>query len=132
MYKRQVLVGLGAQLGSTQALILTIALTLEILFLSLSLAAELNDRGLSARRAALICTALGMSTAVGAIAAAAILSGVGPAVLAFVLAFGAAALLYLAVEELLVEAHEEAETALLGAMFFAGFLAIYVLAELGG
>ena len=72
-----VLVGLGAQLGSTQALILTIALTLEILFLSLSLAAELNDRGLSARRAALICTALGMSTAVGAIAAAAILSGVG-------------------------------------------------------
>lgn len=127
-----VLVGLGAQLGSTQALILTIALTLEILFLSLSLAAELNDRGLSARRAALVCTALGMSTAVGAIAAAAILSGVGPAVLAFVLAFGAAALLYLAVEELLVEAHEEAETALLGAMFFAGFLAIYVLAELGG
>lgn len=126
------LVGLGARLGSTQALILTIALTLEILFLSLSLAAELNDRGLSARRAALICTALGMSTAVGAITAAALLSGVGPAVLAFILAFGAAALLYLAVEELLVEAHEEAETALLSAMFFAGFLAIYVLGELGG
>lgn len=126
------LVGLGAQLGSTQALILTIALTLEILFLSLSLAAELNDRGLSARRAALICTALGMSTAVGAVTSAALLSGVGPAVLAFVLAFGAAALLYLAVEELLVEAHEQTETTLLSAMFFAGFLAIYVLAELGG
>lgn len=127
-----VLVGLGAQLGSTQALILTIALTLEILFLSLSLAAELTDRGLTPRRAALTCTALGLNTAVGAIAAAALLSGVGPGVLAFVLAFGAAALLYLAVEELLVEAHEQAETALLGAMFFAGFLAIYVLAELGG
>ncbi len=127
-----VLVGLGAQLGSTQALILTIALTLEILFLSLSLAAELNDRGLSSRRAALTCTALGMSTAIGAVTAAALLSGVGPAVLAFVLAFGAAALLYLAVEELLVEAHEQTETTLLSAMFFAGFLAIYVLAELGG
>ena len=127
-----VLVGLGAQLGFIQALILTIALTLEILFLSLSLAAELNDRGLSSRRAALVCTGLGMSTAVGAVTAAALLSGVGPAVLAFVLAFGAAALLYLAVEELLVEAHEEAETTLLSAMFFAGFLAVYVLAELGG
>lgn len=126
------LVGLGTQLGSTEALILTIALTLEILFLSLSLAAELNDRGLPARRAALICTALGLCTAVGAITAAALLSGVGPAVLAFVLAFGAAALLYLAVEELLVEAHEQTETTLLSAMFFAGFLAIYVLAELGG
>ena len=127
-----VLVGLGAQLGSTQALILTIALTLEILFLSLSLASELTDRGLSARKAALICTSLGASTAVGAVTAAALLGSAGPAVLAIVLAFGAAALLYLAVEELLVEAHEQTETALLGAMFFAGFLAIYVLAELAG
>jgi len=127
-----VLVGLGAQLGSTQALILTIALTLEILFLSLSLAAELNDRGLTARRAALTCSSLGLFTAVGAVASAALLSGVGPAVLAFVLAFGAAALLYLAVEELLVEAHEQTETAILSAMFFAGFLAIYILGELGG
>lgn len=126
------LVGLGAQLGSTQALILTIALTLEILFLSLSLAAELNDRGLIARRAALTCSGLGLFTAAGAVASAALLSGVGAAVLAFVLAFGAAALLYLAVEELLVEAHEQTETTLLSAMFFAGFLAIYVLAELGG
>jgi ZIP family zinc transporter len=49
-----------------------------------------------------------------------------------VLAFGAAALLYLAVEELLVEAHEQAETTLSAAMFFTGFLTIYVLGELGG
>ena len=62
--------------------------------------------------------------------AAVALGDVGPAVLAFMLAFGAAALLYLAVEELLVEAHEETETTLLSAMFFAGFLVIYVLGEL--
>ena len=126
------LVGLGAQLGSSQGIILTIALTLEILFLTLSLAAELTDRGLTPRQAALTCTCLGVCTAIGAVAAAAVLGDVGPEVLAFVLAFGAAALLYLAVEELLVEAHEQSETALLSAMFFAGFLAIYVLAELGG
>ena len=41
-----------------------------------------------------------------------------------------AALLYLAVEELLVEAHEEQETPLLGAMFFLGFLIIYILGEI--
>lgn len=127
-----VLIGLGVRLGSTQGLILTIALTLEVLFLGLSLAAELTDRGLTPRRSALICTGLALSTAVGAIVAAAVLGGVGPAVLAFVLAFGAAALLYLAVEELLVEAHEQSETALLGAMFFLGFLTIYVLGELSG
>lgn len=81
-------------------------------------------------RATAVCTALGLVTAVGAVGAAALLAGVGAAVLAFVLAFGAAALLYLAVEELLVEAHDQAETTLLSAMLFGGFLCIYVLGEL--
>ncbi|NUR14857.1 ZIP family metal transporter [Terrabacter sp. C0L_2] len=126
------LVGLGASLGATEGLILTIALTLEILFLSLSLVAELTDSGLSRTRSAAICAGLGLLTAVGAIGGAAALSGASPAVLAAVLAFGAAALLYLAVEELLVEAHEQAETTGLAAMFFLGFLLIYVLGELGG
>ena len=126
------LVGLGVTLGSTQGLILTIALTIEILFLGLSLAAQLTDAGLSKARAALVCTGLGLATAVGAIGGAAVLGGAGKPVLAAVLAFGAAALLYLAVEELLVEAHEQAETTLSAAMFFAGFLTIYVLGELSG
>lgn len=126
------LVGLGVTLGSTQGVILTIALTIEILFLGLSLAVELTDTGLSKTRAALTCTGLGLATAVGAIGGAAVLGGAGKPVLAAVLAFGAAALLYLAVEELLVEAHEEAETTLSAAMFFAGFLIIYALGELGG
>lgn len=103
-----VLVGLGVRLGSTQGLILTIALTLEILFLTLSLVAELTDRGLTPARAALTCIALALLTALGAVGAALLLGGVSAAVLAFVLAFGAAALLYLAVEELLVEAHHTA------------------------
>ncbi|WP_137121286.1 ZIP family metal transporter [Segeticoccus rhizosphaerae] len=126
------LVGLGVTLGSTQALILTVALTIEVLFLGLSVATELTGAGLSRPLAAATCTGLGLVTAVGAIGGAAVLGGASAAVLAAALAFGAAALLYLAVEELLVEAHEQAETALLGASFFAGFLAIYVLAELGG
>lgn len=126
------LVGLAVQLGSTQGLILTIALTLEVLFLALSVVGELTDRGFDARRAALICAGLGLLTAVGAIAGALVLGGVGPTGLAFGLAFGAAALLYLAIEELIAEAHGTKETTLLSGMFFLGFLVIYVLAELGG
>lgn len=127
-----VLIGLGVRLGATQGIILTIALTLEILFLALSVTGELTDGGLSKGKAALICTGLGLTTAVGAIGGAALLGGVDTSVMAAVLAFGAAALLYLVVEELLVEAHEEKESVTLGAMFFLGFLVIYVLAALGG
>lgn len=125
-----VLVGLGAQLGFMQGVILTIALTLEILFLSLSVVAELTDGGLSTGRSIAVCTGLGLCTAVGAIGAALLLGGVDASVMTAVLAFGAAALLYLVVEELLVEAHEERETVALGAMFFLGFILIYTLASL--
>ena len=123
------LVGLGVTLGSTAGLVLTIALTIEILFLSLSVVGELTDLGVPRARSALLCIGLGLATAVGAVGGAALLGGAGPELLAAVLAFGCAALLYLAVEELLVEAHEEKETPLLGAMFFLGFLIIYILGE---
>lgn len=126
-----VLVGLGVRLGSTQGIILTIALTLEILFLGLSVVSELTEAGNSSRRAILVCSMLGLMTAVGAIGAALFLGSVSTTVMSAVLAFGAAALLYLVVEELLVEAHEEKESVLLGAMFFLGFIVVYVLAALG-
>lgn len=44
-----------------------------------------------------------------------------------VLAFGAAALLYLVTEELLVEAHEVPDTPLITASFFVGFLVLFVI-----
>lgn len=126
-----VLVGLGVRLGSTQGLILTVALTLEVLFLGLSVVSELTESGATPRRAILVCTLLGLMTAVGAVGAALFLGSVSTTVMSAVLAFGAAALLYLVVEELLVEAHEEKESVVLGSMFFLGFLVVYVLAALG-
>lgn len=126
------LVGLGAVLGAAQGIIITVALTLEILFLSLSLGSELTEAGLSRAQSAATVVGLALLTAVGAVGGAAILAGAGPATLAVVLAFGAAALLYLAVEELLVEAHEQTETTVLAAMFFLGFLAVYILGEIAG
>jgi ZIP family zinc transporter len=124
------LVGLSSTLGSKQGSILTIALTIEILFIGLSVATSLNHTGLGRRRSVLISSSLGLSTALGAILGAALLAGASSAILALVLAFGAAALLYLVVEELLTEAHEQEETTLLGATFFLGFLTIYILGEL--
>ncbi|MFF9565619.1 ZIP family metal transporter [Leifsonia sp. NPDC014704] len=124
------LVGLGSSLGARQGLILTIALTIEILFIGLSVTIALTQTGLSKIRAVVITAGLGLTTAVGAIGGAAILGGATRAVLAFVLAFGASALLYLVVEELLTEAHEQAETVGLAAMFFLGFLTIYILAAI--
>jgi len=47
--------------------------------------------------------------------------------LAGVIAFGAAALLFLVTEELLTEAHEVAENPLLTSAFFVGFLAVFLL-----
>lgn len=124
------LVGLGATLGSGQGLILTIALTIEILFIGLSVTAELTQKGLSRSRAVLTISGLGLATGIGALGGAAVLGGASRPALALVLAFGAAALLYLVVEELLTEAHQQAETTFLGAMFFLGFLTIYVLGAL--
>ena len=52
------------------------------------------------------------------------LSGVA---LEIMLSFGAAALMYLVVEELLTEAHEVQETPLITVAFFAGFVSLYLL-----
>jgi ZIP family zinc transporter len=122
------LVGLGSRLGSNQGVVLTIALTLEILFLALSVSTRLAAGGASRFTAALVPSLLGLGTAIGAIGGAALLGGASQQVLAGVLAFGAAALLYLVTEELLVEAHETTDSPLLAGLFFLGFIALYALA----
>lgn len=98
-----VLVGLGARLGFTQGSDPDHCSRSKS-SLGPSVVAELKQAGFSARRAVLICTGLGLMTAVGAIGAALLLAGVSTTIMSAVLAFGAAALLYLVVEELLVEA----------------------------
>lgn len=122
------LVGLGATFGAKQGLVLTVALTIEILFLAVSVVAQLLEVGHSPARAGLVAGSLGLATAVGAVGGAALLAGSSRTTLAAVLAFGAAALLYLVVEELLTEAHEVEETPLLAALFFTGFIALFTLA----
>lgn len=121
-----VLVGIAFAAGAKEGVMLTIALSLELLSLGLALATEFTARV----RAVLVPTAVSLLLVVGAVSGDTILRGASPHLLAGVLAFGCAALLFLVTEELLVEAHEVPETMLATAMFFAGFLLFLVLGML--
>jgi len=121
----------GAAVSAQTATIIAIALTVEVLFLGLSVALQLISSGASQLLAAAITAGLSLVVAVGAILGALVLGGAGDAVLSLVLAFAAAALLWLVVEELLVEAHETPERTWTAAMFFVGFLALFCLESIG-
>jgi ZIP family zinc transporter len=121
------LVGLGFAAGATTGLLLTLALTLEVLFLGLSTAVTLRTAGAPPGRLLATVAALALMIVVGALLGSTLLAGLSGPWLEGVLAFGAAALLYLVTEELLVEAHQLPDTPLMTACFFLGFLAIFLL-----
>jgi len=123
-----ILVGLSVDtLGRAQGVGLTIALTLVIVPLALSVSGELSNRGAGVIKAALIPPLLSLALVLGAIGAVVVLGSAPAALLAGLLAFGLAALLFLVAEELLVEAHETVDTPPLAAMLFVGFFALYIL-----
>ncbi len=120
--------GLGFNVGRRQGILLAIALSIEFLFLGLSIAAAF-DR--SAARWKVIGAATGVSLAVpvGALAAWPI-GGLPEQWQAVAFSFGLIALLYLVTEELLTEAHEKPEPPWATAMFFVGFLSLTMIAKL--
>lgn len=121
------LIGLGFAAGQKQGVLLTLALSLEVFFLGLACSTTLAANGASRRRVLMVPLMLGglllAGGAVGAVAAAALAA---PALDAL-LAFGVAALLYLVTEELLVEAHEVPEKPAQTAMFFVGFIVLFIV-----
>ena len=125
------LVGIAFAAGNKEGVLLTIALAVELLSLGLAITAEISEAGGSRLRAILVPTALSLLLVIGAVGGSTLLAGASTHVLAAVLAFGAAALLFLVTEELLIEAHEVPETALSTLMFFAGFLLFLVLGMVG-
>lgn len=129
MFIDGLMLGVGFAAGAKTGLLLGAALTLELVFLGLSAAAQLAAGGTPRGRSVAIVAGLGSLALVGSGLGAALLANLQPTALAGVVAFGTAALLYLVTEELLVEAHEQPETPLLAATFFAGFLMI-LLAEI--
>ena len=125
------LIGIGFVGGTKVGLLLTLALTTEFLFVGLTTASTLAATGLPRLRVLAGSTGLSVLVFVGAAAGATILATVPDALQVGVLSFGVAALLYLVTEELLVEAHEVAETTFAAALFFVGFLLFLVIGLFG-
>jgi len=121
--------GIGFAAGAKQGLLLTGALTLEVLFLGLALASELKQTSGSAARVIGIVAGLAVLLPVGALLGTPVGALPGPYLAGF-FAFALVALLYLVTEELLVEAHAVPEKPWTTAMFFVGFLGMLVIEEI--
>jgi ZIP family zinc transporter len=121
--------GIAFAAGAKAGLLLTLALTLEVLFLGLSIVGDLRDFLGRRIKAMLAVIGLALLLPLGGMLGAPIAT-LGAFWLTAFLAFGLIALLYLVTEELLVEAHEGGkDTPLATAMFFAGFLLLLLLEE---
>ncbi|WP_155300883.1 ZIP family metal transporter [Deinococcus kurensis] len=121
------LIGVGFAAGARVGMLLIVALTLELLFLGVSVASSLVQDGASRGRVIGTVSGLSLLVIVGALLGGTLLQGLMGLALEITLSFGAAALLFLVTEELLTEAHEVKETPLITSAFFAGFVALYLL-----
>ncbi len=121
--------GAGFASGEQTGLLLIIALTIEFLFLGLTVAVNLGKQA-SRWKIVAVPPALSLLTVAGSAIGVILLAGVRPVTLAAVLAFGAVALMYLVTEELLVEAHQGPESPWIASTFFVGFLIYLVIEEL--
>jgi len=120
-----ILIGIAMTTGLKQGVLLTIALTLELFSLGLTMALEFATSKLLVR--VLAPTGIACLMIVGAVLGRTLLADASVHTLAGLLAFGCAALLFLVTEELLIEAHESANTSVTTAMFFVGFLIFLLL-----
>jgi ZIP family zinc transporter len=121
-----VLIGVSFLRGGGTGIIIAVALAIEILFLGVAGVVALpNDMG-KLRKLAVPAT-FGALLTVGVVVGFLGLEGISGAPMSTVLAFGAAALLYLVTEELLVKAQKVPATPVSTTLFFAGFLAIFLL-----
>lgn len=120
--------GLGFAAGAKAGLLLTVALTIEVLFLGLTVAAELGEAGTTRARVIGLTAGLVLLLPLGAVLATPV-AGLAAWYLTAFFAFGLVALLYLVTEELLAEAHETPDRPWVAAMFFVGFLLLLLLEE---
>jgi ZIP family zinc transporter len=118
--------GLAFHAGQKAGILLAVALTIEVLFLGVTLADRLAEggRGRSVLLTALVILALPAGSLL-----ALPLAAMPQPITTALLAMGLIALLYLVTEELLAEAHEVAENSWVTATFFIGFLLLLILDE---
>jgi zinc transporter, ZIP family len=119
------LIGIAMTAGLKQGVLLTTALTLELFSLGLAMALTFAGAKMSVR--ILAPTGIACLMIVGAVLGWTLLADASTHTLAGLLSFGCAALLFLVTEELLIEAHESADTHVTTTMFFLGFLIFLLL-----
>ena len=113
----------GQELGS----LLAIALAIELFFLTLSVGSEFHKSKSKRWQGIAVTTGIAVLLLVGAFVSFLLFRDLSKPMLAVVLSFGAAALIYLIAEELLVEAIEAEESLFSTATLFAGFLVLLAL-----
>lgn len=123
------LLGIAFAAGARAGILLTIALTIEVLFLGMTVATELKETVASQLRIVGIVGLIVLALPFGTIMAGSVATLPGPALTGF-FSFGLMALLYLVTEELLADAHETPDKPWVAAMFFVGFLLLITLDEL--
>ncbi len=122
------LMGVSFDVGIKEGIIITVALSIELLFLALSVSSNLANEGKSKLRIIATAIILSLLVLIGATLGGTILQGIHGSALEGIIAFAVAALLYLVTEELLVEAHKgEQDSAFSTTMFFVGFLIVIIL-----
>lgn len=119
--------GIAFAAGDKAGVLLAIALTLEVVFLSISVSTAITKAGASLAARLLIPPGLALLLSLSAIAGRVFFGSLSPFPFAVLLGIGIVALLYLITEELLVEAHEVPETPWSVAAFFLGFLAFLII-----
>jgi len=126
-----VIISAGFSVDEQLGTLLVIALGLELFFLTLSVGVEFREGHFNAWQTLLITGGIACLLSIGALSASFFLATASQATLAIVLAFGAAALIYLIAEELLVETIQAEESVFSTLMLFSGFLVLLLLKLLG-
>lgn len=121
------IIGITLSAGGAAALLIAIALSIELLFVAASTAGSARAGGGSLGTAIGVGAFVAVMMPIGAVLGAVVFAGVSAPVLIAGLGFGAAALLFTAVAELLVEAYEIKESTGTIAMAAGGFLLFLIL-----
>jgi ZIP family zinc transporter len=121
-----ILIGVAFLAEPDTGVIIAIALAIEVLFLGVAGVVALPTE-MGALRKLVVPAAFGLLLTTGVTVGVLGFGGASSALIAVVLAFGAAALLYLVTEELLVKAQQVPETPVSTTLFFVGFLSIFLL-----
>jgi ZIP family zinc transporter len=121
------IISAGFSAGHEVGSLLAVALSIELLFLTLSVGSEFHSGRRKRWTGLAVTTGVALMLPIGALFGRWALAGASEATVAAVLAFGAAALIYLIAEELLVESIQAEENLFSTAMLFAGFLVVLAL-----